>query len=575
MFEYILSALKDAVLAFDVDQQRCIYMNPAAEDILGYSCAGLSRMPNLWESLIDPRDKDNIVAAAGQLTAPSEQELTYRIVTPSLQTKWVQDKQLFFIQDGSCQRIRLHILKDITDVITYQEFAEQRIWFLNSLVNAQSTLAFRINSLGFYTYFNTSYAQILGYEVTELVGKPITYITVPEDVPLALNIFENCLAQPGKVFHFRHRKIAKNGSIHYIEFNCAAIINHEGSVREVQGVGMEMTEQVKAQKQAQDLLDKLNFYVDSITDLFFILDKYEKIIRVNKAFEKLTGRGRDEIIGKSIWQVFPLLRYTSFQQACIKALNDNSKETFTDYIKRRRMWFSGTVYPSHEGLTVIVRDITAEMQAGKEAAWTKYNLEALINNTHDLIWSVDKDKKYVFANSAYRKWVNENSIAQHKQEAVIDASQTAYPDEHTEEWDSYYDKALNGQRFSVKRQYTHPQKDALLYFEIFFNPIFDEHNEVTGAGCFARNITKRLKVGKALLQQNQRLRSIASISSHELRRPVATLMGLVSVLDMQNLSNPANHEVLSHIHEVSHELDDVIRQIVNKTFMSDEAEEAE
>jgi signal transduction histidine kinase len=68
-----------------------------------------------------------------------------------------------------------------------------------------------------------------------------------------------------------------------------------------------------------------------------------------------------------------------------------------------------------------------------------------------------------------------------------------------------------------------------------------------------------------ILEQNNRLHAIASISSHELRRPVATILGLVSLFDRDDMLNPLNREIITHLDTSALELDDVIHNIVEKT----------
>jgi signal transduction histidine kinase len=103
---------------------------------------------------------------------------------------------------------------------------------------------------------------------------------------------------------------------------------------------------------------------------------------------------------------------------------------------------------------------------------------------------------------------------------------------------------------------------------VSFNPIYRAtKDEIIGVGCFARDITERLKTEEALIEQNERLKNIASLSSHELRRPVASMIGLLNIIDRDNFSNPENEQIIEHLVTVTHEIDEVIRLIVNKTFI--------
>jgi signal transduction histidine kinase len=67
-------------------------------------------------------------------------------------------------------------------------------------------------------------------------------------------------------------------------------------------------------------------------------------------------------------------------------------------------------------------------------------------------------------------------------------------------------------------------------------------------------------------EQNKRLQEIASISSHEIRRPVATILGLVNLFDKKNMDNPMNKEIIGHIDSTAQELDGVIHSIVEMTI---------
>jgi len=66
--------------------------------------------------------------------------------------------------------------------------------------------------------------------------------------------------------------------------------------------------------------------------------------------------------------------------------------------------------------------------------------------------------------------------------------------------------------------------------------------------------------------QNRRLQEIASISSHEIRRPVATILGLANLFDRNEPDNPMNREIINHIDSTAKELDSVIHTIVEKTI---------
>jgi PAS domain S-box-containing protein len=234
--------------------------------------------------------------------------------------------------------------------------------------------------------------------------------------------------------------------------------------------------------------------------------------------------------------------------------------------KKRRITDEETGHPV---LLSIVNDISDDRHAQEEIVWTKNNLEALINNTEDMTWSIDREGRYVYMNTAYRNRITYTVgvVPKEGDDAYVHSGHT---EKINNEWRTYYQRALSGERYITRHESPDPKTKELTYFEVSFNPIYKTtKGEIIGVGCFARDITERLKNEDALIEQNERLKNIASLSSHELRRPVASMIGLLNILDRQNFNNPENEQIIDHLFTVSQEIDEVIRLIVNKTFIDD------
>jgi DNA-binding NtrC family response regulator len=65
--------------------------------------------------------------------------------------------------------------------------------------------------------------------------------------------------------------------------------------------------------------------------------------------------------------------------------------------------------------------------------------------------------------------------------------------------------------------------------------------------------------------QHEKLLEIAFLQSHQIRRPVANILGLIDMFNLDNPGDPMNFEVLSKLEMAARDLDNVIREIVQKT----------
>nr|WP_294898129.1 PAS domain-containing protein [uncultured Pedobacter sp.] len=73
-----------------------------------------------------------------------------------------------------------------------------------------------------------------------------------------------------------------------------------------------------------------------------------------------------------------------------------------------------------------------------------------------------------------------------------------------------------------------------------------------------------------IINQNKRLKEIAQINSHDLRRPVTSILGLISLFDKDNVANDNNKVMIEYLQKATEELDQVIHTIVSKTLEADE-----
>jgi signal transduction histidine kinase len=71
---------------------------------------------------------------------------------------------------------------------------------------------------------------------------------------------------------------------------------------------------------------------------------------------------------------------------------------------------------------------------------------------------------------------------------------------------------------------------------------------------------EKSKLVNELLKQNKDLTEFSHITSHNLRAPIASLLGLISIMDEDSL-DPYNKEILKHIRKASDNLDSITRDL--------------
>jgi PAS domain S-box-containing protein len=138
---------------------------------------------------------------------------------------------------------------------------------------------------------------------------------------------------------------------------------------------------------------------ESISDVFFAFDKDLRYTYWNKASEKLTGIKAKDAIGKSLTEVFPDVKGTEIEQVYQNVVKTKKHQAIlTEYHLRDKDYiFELNAYPTRNGLSVFVRDITEGKKAlerlrvlneklGVVGKLTRHDvrnkLSAVVNNTY-------------------------------------------------------------------------------------------------------------------------------------------------------------------------------------------------
>lgn len=101
-----------------------------------------------------------------------------------------------------------------------------------------------------------------------------------------------------------------------------------------------------------------------------------------------------------------------------------------------------------------------------------------------------------------------------------------------------------------------------IFWQVSYEPAFNEQGDIIGVAYTATNVTDKMLQENEIRTRNKALAEIAHIQSHDLRGPVASLMGLMNLIKDKNYEAPA--EYLKMMEKVVNDLDTKIHEIVKK-----------
>jgi PAS domain S-box-containing protein len=95
--------------------------------------------------------------------------------------------------------------------------------------------------------------------------------------------------------------------------------------------------------------------------------------------------------------------------------------------------------------------------------------------------------------------------------------------------------------------------------------LYDESGKPKIIEGTIHDVTQRKNAEEMLKLKNEKLTEVAFLQSHIVRRPVANVLGILQLINKDNPADPMNLALLPKLEQVSKDLDEVIKQIVEKT----------
>src|SRR5438270_9391549 len=139
----------------------------------------------------------------------------------------------------------------------------------------------------------------------------------------------------------------------------------------------DLTERNQARVALQQSARTLTDILENTTDGFFVLDYAWRFTYVNPQAERLFGRARTELLGGELWQKFPELQNTPFEENYRKVMaNQTPAEFEAREPNGTTRWFEVHAYPSGGGVSAFFRDVT-ERKRVEDDRLSKGTIEAL------------------------------------------------------------------------------------------------------------------------------------------------------------------------------------------------------
>ncbi|MCX7986028.1 MAG: PAS domain S-box protein [Bacteroidales bacterium] len=148
---------------------------------------------------------------------------------------------------------------------------------------------------------NPMVSKMLAYQAKEIIGKPIEQFMIGLDPEVRKQNMEKLMA--GQTLIYETIFIRKDGKHFPVEITQSTL--SLGSEIFILGIIRDITELKNAQKQLQENIHFLTTLLETIPLPVVYKDKNRKFLGCNSEFEQLIGRKREELMGKTVFDIYP------------------------------------------------------------------------------------------------------------------------------------------------------------------------------------------------------------------------------------------------------------------------------
>ncbi len=253
---------------------------------------------------------------------------------------------------------------------------QTRLEEASEIINHSSSVAFTWqNKTGWPVNFITKNVErVLGYTEKEFTSGIISYENCihPDDLQRVGHEVEKFSNDPSRTefVHEPYRLIRKDGSCRTVKDWTSIVRNNDGEITHYRGIVEDITEHHNAEMDSQKYKEELEIIFDSVPAFIFYKDKENRIIRTNKGLADATGLPREQIEGKTAFEVF-LAHAEQYWQDDLEVINSGiPKRNIIEpmIIGDDKFWVQTDKIPYKDsngdivGIIGFSRDITEQMR---------------------------------------------------------------------------------------------------------------------------------------------------------------------------------------------------------------------
>ncbi|MBI3172167.1 MAG: PAS domain S-box protein [Chloroflexi bacterium] len=295
--QYFFDTASELIQSMD-ENGNYQYVNNAWSRTLGYSSREALQMT--MADVIDPSYQEHCQELLSSLIADQhlrQMEVVFRnkagepvIVDGSVSSR--KDKSGHIVTNG--------IFRNITERKKAEDALRASEARLNFLLSKTPAMIFSAN-LTYplpITFMSDSAREIVGYEPQQYYEDPGFWLNLvhPDDVDTGMLAMQG-LIEKGHVV-WESRILRPDGNYQWMSTGASLLLGEKGQPREIIGFTVNIDDRKQAEEALRESEEQNRLLFEEAPESVVLLDDHGRILRMNRAFETLTGHPREILLGR-------------------------------------------------------------------------------------------------------------------------------------------------------------------------------------------------------------------------------------------------------------------------------------
>jgi PAS domain S-box-containing protein len=304
--------------------------------------------------------------------------------------------------------------------------------------------------------------------------------------------------------------------------------------------------------------------IDTIPNPIFYKDAQALYLGCNKAFETSVGLTREEIIGKTVYDVFPKDLADKYHETDQELLRQSCTHTVDSVVQhadgsRHETIISKATFTNLDGSPGGLVGVFADISERKRAEEERIRLATAIAQSAESVVITDRNGIIQYVNPAFER------ITGHPREEVIGQNPRILKSGKQDEafYQTLWGAISRGETWTG--HFINKKKDGALFEEeASISPVYDSEGAIINFVAVKRDVTNEVRLEQQV-RQAQKLEALGTLAggiAHDFNNVLGAIMGFSELMQFEL---PASHPLHKHLDQVlngAHRARDLVKQIL-------------